>query len=154
RLHDAAIEPLVVEALLAHKQQGVAAVYNRASFREAKRLALIRWHVMLGFVMTPDEVRARTRRERAGGRHAGRRCASNPAMQERHMADFVPGEELAHLPIDADVPSPADVQASIARGKAAYRKFKKSWRKQELLRPKGPAGGPFSITSVVKNEEV
>ena len=44
RLHDAGIEPLVIEALLAHKQQGVAAVYNRASFREAKRAALSRWH--------------------------------------------------------------------------------------------------------------
>ena len=154
RLHDAGIEPLVVEALLAHKQQGVAAVYNRASFREAKRLALIRWHVMLGFVMTPEEVAARRRREREGGRNAVRRFASNPAMQERYIADFVPAEELAHLPIDPDVPSPADVQARIARSKAANRKFKKSWRKQELLRPKGPAGGPFFITSVVKNEEV
>jgi len=47
RLHDASIEPLVVEALLAHKQQGVAAVYNRASFREAKRSALTRWHEIL-----------------------------------------------------------------------------------------------------------
>jgi integrase len=47
RLHDAGIEPLVVEALLAHKQQGVAAVYNRASFRDAKRAALMRWHAML-----------------------------------------------------------------------------------------------------------
>src|SRR5262249_54871948 len=44
RLHDAGIEPLVVEALLAHKQHGVAAVYNRASFREAQRAALTRWH--------------------------------------------------------------------------------------------------------------
>jgi integrase len=44
RLHDEGVEPLVVEALLAHKQQGVAAVYNRASFREAKRAALLRWH--------------------------------------------------------------------------------------------------------------
>jgi len=47
RLHDAGIEPLVIEALLAHKQQGVAAVYNRASFREAKRAALERWHELL-----------------------------------------------------------------------------------------------------------
>jgi len=47
RLHDAGIEPLVVEALLAHKQQGVAAVYNRASFRKAKRAALEQWHSML-----------------------------------------------------------------------------------------------------------
>jgi integrase len=44
KLHDAGVEPLVIEALLAHKQQGVAAVYNRASFREAKRAALLRWH--------------------------------------------------------------------------------------------------------------
>ena len=34
-VHDAGVEPLVIEALLAHKQQGVAAVYNRASFGEA-----------------------------------------------------------------------------------------------------------------------
>ena len=47
RLHDAGIEPIVVEALLAHKQQGVAAVYNRASFRDAKRLALLRWHEII-----------------------------------------------------------------------------------------------------------
>jgi hypothetical protein len=70
------------------------------------------------------------------------------------MADFVPVNELAHLPIDPDVKLPADIQGTIARGEAAYRKFKKSWRKQELVRPKGPAGGPFFITSVVKNEEI
>jgi integrase len=53
RLHDAGVEPLVIEALLAHKQQGVAAVYNRASFREAKRSALMRWHKILeGLVAT------------------------------------------------------------------------------------------------------
>jgi hypothetical protein len=63
-------------------------------------------------------------------------------------------QEWAQLPIDPDVKFPADVQASITRGNAAYRKFKQSWRKQELVRPKGPAGGPFFITSVVKNEEV
>jgi integrase len=47
KLHDAGVEPIVVEALLAHKQQGVAGVYNRASFREAKRSALTRWHEIL-----------------------------------------------------------------------------------------------------------
>jgi hypothetical protein len=41
----------VVEALLAHKQHGVAAVYNRASFREAKRSALMRWHEILRQLM-------------------------------------------------------------------------------------------------------
>jgi integrase len=47
KLHDDGIQPFVVEALIAHKQQGVAAVYNRASFRDAKRAALMRWHEML-----------------------------------------------------------------------------------------------------------
>jgi integrase len=51
RLHDAGVEPIVIEALLAHKQQGVAAVYNRASFREAKRAALERWHSMLSTIL-------------------------------------------------------------------------------------------------------
>jgi integrase len=51
RLHDAGVEPLVVEALLAHKQQGVAAVYNRASFREAKRSALMLWHEILSEII-------------------------------------------------------------------------------------------------------
>ncbi len=51
RLHDAGVEPIVVEALLAHKQQGVAGVYNRASFREAKRAALARWHEILSGVL-------------------------------------------------------------------------------------------------------
>jgi integrase len=51
RLHDAGVEPLVIEALLAHKQQGVAAIYNRASFREAKRSALMRWHeIVVGVI--------------------------------------------------------------------------------------------------------
>jgi integrase len=54
RLHDAGIEPLVIEALLAHKQQGVAAVYNRASFREAKRIALTRWHEIVRAVTSAD----------------------------------------------------------------------------------------------------
>jgi integrase len=53
RLHDAGIEPLVIEALLAHKQQGVAAVYNRASFRDAKRAALMRWHELLARIVEP-----------------------------------------------------------------------------------------------------
>jgi hypothetical protein len=102
--------------------------------------------------MTPEEVAARTRLEQEAGRNAVRRFASNPALQERYMVDFVPAKELAHLPVDPDVKLPADIQASIARGKAAYRKFKKSWRKQELMRPKSPAGGPFFITAVVKEE--
>jgi integrase len=51
RLHDAGVEPIVIEALLAHKQQGVAAVYNRASFRDAKRAALVKWHSMLSAIL-------------------------------------------------------------------------------------------------------
>ena len=56
RLHDAGVEPLVIEALLAHKQQGVAAVYNRASFREAKRSALMRWHKILDEILQDGEL--------------------------------------------------------------------------------------------------
>ena len=55
RLHDAGVEPLVIEALLAHKQQGVAAVYNRASFREAKRAALVHWHRILGELISGEK---------------------------------------------------------------------------------------------------
>jgi integrase len=54
RLHDAGIDPIVIEALLAHKQQGVAAVYNRASFREAKVAALTRWHAVLKELIEHD----------------------------------------------------------------------------------------------------
>lgn len=52
RLHDDGVEPIVIEALLAHKQQGVAAVYNRASFREAKRAALSRWHDLVTAIVS------------------------------------------------------------------------------------------------------
>lgn len=55
RLHDAGAEPLVIEALLAHKQQGVAAVYNRASFREAKRSTLMIWHNLLTKVIGDEK---------------------------------------------------------------------------------------------------
>lgn len=51
RLHDEGVEPMVIEALLAHKQQGVAAVYNRASFREAKKTALEKWHNILNNIL-------------------------------------------------------------------------------------------------------
>lgn len=54
RPHDAGVEPIVIEALLAHKQHGVAAVYNRASFRNGKRAALERWHVLLQRLIEED----------------------------------------------------------------------------------------------------
>ena len=56
RLHDAGVEPLVVEALLAHKQQGVAAVYNRASFRQAKRTAVEKWHDLLAEIVGHGQI--------------------------------------------------------------------------------------------------
>lgn len=55
RLHEDGVGPLVIEALLAHKQQGVAAVYNRASFREAKRDALTRWHQIVMEVVGDEQ---------------------------------------------------------------------------------------------------
>ena len=54
RLHDAGVDPIVIEALLAHKQQGVAAVYNRASFRAAKKSALQRWHEIVAAILQPS----------------------------------------------------------------------------------------------------
>jgi hypothetical protein len=70
-------------------------------------------------------------------------------MQERYMADFVPAEELAHLPIDPDVKLPAEVQAKIARLEAAIRN--KAIRcKPGLKRRRAPAGGPSFITFVDK----
>src|SRR5215831_17867970 len=114
--------------------------------------------------MTPEEIAARTRLEQEAGRNAVRDTEAKPkdsrGMEGRDTSPFIEfvepstAQEWAQLPTDHEVKLPADIQASIARGKAAYRKFKKSWRKQELIRPKGPAGGPFFITSVVKNEEV
>jgi integrase len=48
RLHDGGqVQPIVVEALLAHKQQGVAGIYNRASFFELKRAALEWWYAQV-----------------------------------------------------------------------------------------------------------
>jgi integrase len=51
KMHDAGVAPHVIEALLAHKQAGVAAVYNRASFRQAKREALGKWHELLAALL-------------------------------------------------------------------------------------------------------
>jgi hypothetical protein len=97
--------------------------------------------------MTPEEIAARTRLEQEAGRNASRRFASlSPAMQERYMADFVPAEELAHLPIDPDVKLPAEVQAKIARLEAAIRN--KAIRCKP--RRRAPAGGPSFITFVDK----
>ena len=114
--------------------------------------------------MTPEEIAARTRLEQDAGRNAVGDPEAKPkdsrGMEGRDTSPFIEfvepstAQEWAQLPIDPEVKLPAEVQATIARGKAAYGKFKKSWRKQELIRPKGPAGGPFFITSVVKNEEV
>jgi hypothetical protein len=80
-------------------------------------------------------------------------------MEGRDMSPFIEfvepltAQEWTQLPIDPNVKLPADVQASIARGNAAYRKFKKSIRrKQELNRPRVPAIGTNFITSVVDKE--
>jgi hypothetical protein len=69
-------------------------------------------------------------------------------MEGRDMSPFIKfvepstAQEWAQLAIDPEVKLPADIQATIARGKAAYRKFKKSWRKQELNTTKRSCGWP------------
>jgi hypothetical protein len=109
--------------------------------------------------MTPEEIAARTREEQKAGRNALRRFLSDPAMQERCMADFVPAEELAHLRIDPDVKLPADLQARIARGEAERQKFKRKFyrhKKQQQrisnTSPKASSPSPIFITSVVDKE--
>ena len=111
-------------------------------------------------LMTPEEIAARTRLEMEAGRNRVQQFASNPALQERYMADFVPAEELAQLPIDPDVKLPDDIQATIARGEAKFKKFKRKFYryKKQLQRisdtsPKAssPSNRIF-ITSVVDKE--
>ena len=51
RLHDLGIAPHIVEAVLAHSQGGVAAVYNKAEFLAQKRQALELWAAEVGRVV-------------------------------------------------------------------------------------------------------
>jgi hypothetical protein len=109
--------------------------------------------------MTQEEIEARTRLEQEGGRNAVRRFTSNPALLEQYMVDYVPAKELAHLPIDPDVPLPADVQAKIARGEAERQKFKRRFyrykkQQQRIGHTSRKASAPPSIfiTSVVDQE--
>ena len=53
RLHDAGVQPHVVEALLAHigHKAGVAGTYNKAQYREQKREALELWESMIGEIV-------------------------------------------------------------------------------------------------------
>ena len=104
--------------------------------------------------MTPEEVAARTRLEQEAGRNAVRDTEAKPkdsrGMEGRDtspLIEFVEpstAQEWAQLPIDPDVKLPADIQATIARGKAAYRKFKKSWRKQRTNTTKRSCGSARS----------
>jgi hypothetical protein len=95
----------------------------------------------------PEEIAARTEAEREAGREAVRRHASNPVPP---AADFPVNEAVP----DPDVKMPVAVQAVVARGEALHRKFIRSWPRQRLVRPGGPASGPFFTTSVMKSEEV
>ncbi len=50
-MHDRALaDPHIIEAVLAHRagQSGVAGVYNRAAYRDAKRTALEAWAEVVG----------------------------------------------------------------------------------------------------------
>jgi hypothetical protein len=84
----------------------------------------------------------------------GKEEAGAAAPEVKRIAFIEPStaQEWAQLPVDPNVKLPDDVQASIARGKAAYHKFKKN--KQNPIRPKGHAGGPFFRASVVKSKEL
>jgi hypothetical protein len=84
--------------------------------------------------------------------------AEDSGMEERDTSLLIEivepstAQEWAQLPIDPDVKLPADIRATIARGEAAYRKFKKSWRKQGLTRPRAPAVGTNFVISVIDKD--
>jgi hypothetical protein len=110
--------------------------------------------------MTPEEIAAGTRLEQEGGRNALRRFASlSRAMKARYALDFVPAKELAHLSIDPDVKLPDDIQATIDRGEAKFKKFKRKFyrykkQQQRIGNTSRKASAPPSIfiTSVVDKE--
>lgn len=57
KLHDAGIEPHIVEALLAHisgHKGGVAGTYNKAAYRVQKRAALTLWAGMIAQIVKTD----------------------------------------------------------------------------------------------------
>jgi hypothetical protein len=58
-MHDRALaDPHIIEAVLAHRagQSGVAGIYNRAAYRDAKRMALAAWATLIGEIVEPDIV--------------------------------------------------------------------------------------------------
>jgi hypothetical protein len=106
--------------------------------------------------MTPEEeIAAGTRLEMEAGRNRARQFASNPALQEQYMADFVPAREAAHLPIDPDVKLPADVRATIARGNAKFQESQRQYKKQQRTTHTDPkATAPSSIISSVVDQKI
>ena len=77
--------------------------------------------------MTPEEIAARTRLEQEAGRNAVRDIEAKPkdsrgmeGQISSPLIEFVEpstAQEWAQLPIDPDVKLPADIQATIARGR-------------------------------------
>ncbi len=107
----------------------MAGVYNRASFREAKREALAPWYEIVSVIMTPEK------------------CTSIMAIIK--SATHKNPEEL---PIDPGVKLPADIQATIAQGEAAFKNQKKRRRSKRDSAPKGSdARRPF-VTAVTDQE--
>jgi integrase len=51
RLSAAGVAPHIAELILAHKQKGIASVYNRYSYRKERREALATWHGLLASIV-------------------------------------------------------------------------------------------------------
>jgi hypothetical protein len=64
-------------------------------------------------------------------------------------------QEWAQLPIDRDVKLPADVRASIARGKAKFQEFQRQYKKQQQTTHSNPkATAPSSIISSAVDQKI
>src|SRR5262245_43931438 len=114
--------------------------------------------------MTPEEIAARTRLEQEAGRNAVRNTEAKPKDSRRMEGRDTPrllafiepstAQEWAQLPIDPDVKLPADVRASIARGKAKFQEFQRQYKKQQRTTHTDPkATAPSSIISSVVDQK-
>src|SRR5262249_16780727 len=101
------------------------------------------------------------------GRNALRRFASKIKRRKKRKRRYPPGfvanlgiaraKRLAHRRIDPDVQLPADIQATIARGEAKFKKFKRKFyrykrQQQRIGNTSSKASAPQFITSVVDKE--
>ena len=80
------IEPHIIEAILNHvsgHRNGVAGVYNRATYREPKRIGLQRWADWLGAIVEGPSPQATSWRWRADARWSARENSARSGARSR-----------------------------------------------------------------------